>query len=72
MKFNAGNLMLFLMRTVKFSAAASRAGLHHGKIELLYKHTRYSQQKQMKIYCTSSLRRLKSPKTKVNIHTLEK
>lgn len=27
---------------------------------------------QMEIYCTSSLRRLKSPKTKVNIHTLEK
>lgn len=28
MKLNAGNLMLFLMSTVKFSAAARTAGLH--------------------------------------------
>lgn len=36
MKLKAGNLMLFLMRTVKFSAAANRAGLQH-KIMYIFK-----------------------------------
>lgn len=58
MKLKAGNLMLFLMRTVKFSAAASRAGLSKRKIKydiFEAKKQIILEEKQLTITCTEAL-----------------